>query len=269
MNMPIKNMDRGDVIGIILALIFMLMFFFVSDKAYAADDWGKTGHRVIGQIAQDNLTPKALMAVTELLDGETLATVSTWADEIRSDPFYDGFKIWHYVNMPLDKKYEEVEHTQDNVVVAIQRCIFALQEDWVSREQKVFHLKFLVHLVGDVHQPLHVGRKEDLGGNKIYVEFFRDGTNLHRVWDTDMIENFNMSYTEISKYLQSYKKVDFLQGDAVCWANESQQIVKKVYETEVGSQLSYSYIYNNFHIVKDRLYRAGIRLANLLNEIYG
>ena len=107
MNMPIKNMDRGDVIGIILALIFMLMFFFVSDKAYAADDWGKTGHRVIGQIAQDNLTPKALMAVTELLDGETLATVSTWADEIRSDPFYDGFKIWHYVNMPLDKKYEE------------------------------------------------------------------------------------------------------------------------------------------------------------------
>ena len=95
------------------------------------------------------------------------------------------------------------------------------------------------------------------------------GTNLHRVWDTDMIENFNMSYTEISKYLQSYKKVDFPQGDAVCWANESQQIVKKVYETEVGSQLSYSYIYNNFHIVKDRLYRAGIRLANLLNEIYG
>ena len=90
MNMPIENVNKNNVVGIILALIFMLMFFFVSDKAYAADDWGKTGHRVIGQIAQDNLTPKALMAVTELLDGETLATVSTWADEIRSDPFYDG-----------------------------------------------------------------------------------------------------------------------------------------------------------------------------------
>jgi len=247
---------------------FLVILFFLPSLLFA-DDWGKTGHRVIGQIAQDNLTPKALTAVTELLNGETLATVSTWADEIRSDSSYDYFKIWHYVNMPLDKKYEEVEHTQDNVVIGIQKCIAALQDDSVSQEEKIFHLKFLVHLVGDVHQPLHVGRREDLGGNKIYVEFFRDGTNLHRVWDTDMIENFNMSYTEISDYLQSYKHQDFPQGDAICWANESQQIVRKVYEIEVGTQLSYSYIYNNFHIVKDRLYRAGIRLANLLNKIYG
>ena len=233
-----------------------------------ADDWGKTGHRVIGQIAQDHLTPTALRAVTELLDGETLATVSTYADEIRSNPAMDGFKIWHYVNLPLDKKYQEVEHTQDNVVIAIERCIDAIKGGALTKEQKAFHLKFLVHLVGDIHQPLHVGRAEDYGGNKIYVEFFKDGTNIHRVWDTDMIENFNMSYTEISEYLQSYKKQDFAQGDAVCWANESQEIVKKVYKIEVGEQLSYSYIYNNFYIVKDRLYRAGIRLANLLNSIY-
>jgi len=170
--------------------------------------------------------------------------------------------------MPLDKKYEEVEHTQDNVVIGIQKCIAVLKDNSASKEEKIFHLRFLVHLVGDIHQPLHVGRAEDYGGNKIYVEFFKDGTNIHRVWDTDMIENFNMSYTEISEYLQSYKKQDFAQGDAICWANESQQIVKKVYEIEVGEQLSYSYIYSNFYIVKDRLYRAGIRLANLLNSIY-
>ena len=95
---------------------FLVILFFLPWLLFA-EDWGKTGHRVIGQIAQDNLTPKALTAVTELLNGETLATVSTWADEIRSDSSYDYFKIWHYVNMPLDKKYEEVEHTQDNVVI--------------------------------------------------------------------------------------------------------------------------------------------------------
>ncbi len=262
-----KNWNEGDTFGIIFIGIIITIFLFLAQPAKAAD-WGKTGHRVIGQIAQDHLTPEALKAVAELLDGETLATVSTYSDEIRSNPAMDGFKIWHYVNLPLDKKYEEVEHTQDNVVIAIGKCIDALKGGASTKEQRAFHLKFLVHLVGDIHQPLHVGRAEDYGGNKIYVEFFKDGTNIHRVWDTDMIENFNMSYTEISEYLQSYKKQDFAQGDAICWANESQEIVKKVYEIEVGSQLSYDYIYNNFYIVKDRLYRAGIRLANLLNSIY-
>ncbi len=264
-----KNWNDGDTFGIIFIGIIITIFLFLVQPAKAADgEWGKTGHRVIGQIAQDHLTPEALKAVTELLDGGTLATVSTYADEIRSNPAYDGFKIWHYVNMPLDKKYEEIEHTQDNVAIGIEKCIDALKGGALTKEQKAFHLKFLVHLVGDIHQPLHVGRAEDYGGNKIYVEFFKDGTNIHRVWDTDMIENFNMSYTEISEYLQSYKKQDFAQGDAICWANESQEIVKKVYEIKVGDQLSYSYIYNNFYIVKDRLYRAGIRLANLLNSIY-
>jgi hypothetical protein len=261
-----KKLNFADWVGMGFIIIMIIVFLLIPSPAKA--DWGKTGHRVIGQIAQDNLTPKAQKEISDLLYGETLATVSTWADEIRSDSSYDSYKVWHYVNMPLDKKYEEVEHTQDNVVIGIQKCIAVLKDNSASKEEKIFHLRFLVHLVGDIHQPLHVGRAEDYGGNKIYVEFFKDGTNIHRVWDTDMIENFNMSYTEISEYLQSYKKQDFAQGDAICWANESQQIVKKVYEIEVGEQLSYSYIYSNFYIVKDRLYRAGIRLANLLNSIY-
>lgn len=264
-----KKLEFADWLGIGFIILMTIFFLLIPAPVKAYDgEWGKTGHRVIGQIAQDHLTPSALRAVTELLDGETLATVSTYADEIRSNSAYDGFKKWHYVNMPLDKKYEEVEHTQDNIVIAIERCVDAIKGGALTKEQKAFHLKFLVHLVGDIHQPLHVGRAEDYGGNKIYVEFFKDGTNIHRVWDTDMIENFNMSYTEISEYLQSYKKQDFAQGNAICWANESQEIVKKVYEIEVGDQLSYSYIYNNFYIVKDRLYRAGIRLANLINSIY-
>jgi len=270
-----KNWNEGDTFGIIFIGIIITIFLFLVQPAKAADgEWGKTGHRVVGQIAQDNLTPQARGAINLLLDGETLATVSTYADEIRSNPAMDGFKIWHYVNLPLDKKYEEVEHTQDNVVTAIERCINVLLDEEASKEQKAFHLKFLVHLVGDIHQPLHVGRKEDYGGSTIRLKFKgrkaeETNTNLHVLWDTNMIDDFKMSYTELSDYLQSYKKVDFSQGNAVCWANESQQIVKKVYsDVEVGDYLSYPYLYNNFYIVKDRLYRAGIRLANLLNSIY-
>ena len=267
-----KKLNFADWLGMGFIVIMIIIFLLIPAPAKA--DWGKTGHRVVGQIAQDNLTPEALKAVTELLDGETLATVSTYADEIRSNPAMDGFKIWHYVNLPLDKKYEEVEHTQDNVVIAIERCIDALKGGALTREQKVFHLKFLVHLVGDVHQPLHVGRKEDYGGSTIRLKFkgrkgTETNTNLHVLWDTNMIDDFKMSYTELSDYLQSYQKVDFPQGNAICWANESQQIVKKVYsDVKVGDYLSYPYLYDNFYIVKDRLFQAGIRLANLLNSIY-
>ena len=268
-----KKLNFADWLGMGFIVIMIIIFLLIPAPAKA--DWGKTGHRVIGQIAQDNLTPEALTIVTDLLDGETLATVSTWADEIRSNPDYDYYKIWHYVNLPLDKQYQEVEHTQENVVIAIEKCISVLKDKSVSREERVFHLKFLVHLVGDVHQPLHVGRKEDYGGSTIRLKFKgrkaeETNTNLHVLWDTNMIDDFKMSYSELSNYLQSYQKVDFPQGNAVCWANESQHLVKKVYsEVKVGDYLSYPYLYDNFYIVKDRLFQAGIRLANLINSIYG
>ena len=250
---------------IILILLPTLLF---------ADEWGKTGHRIIGQIAQDHLTPKALATITELLNGETLATVSTWADEMRSNPDFRPYDKWHYVNLPEDKKYHEVEHTQDNAVIIIQRAIEKLQSD-IDKEEKTFYLKYLVHLVGDIHQPLHTGRKEDYGGSTIKLYFGgrksnSSSTNLHRLWDTNMIDDFKMGYKEFSDYLQSYQKIDFPQGNVVCWANESHEIVNKVYaEVNDGDELSYPYLYSNFYIVKDRLFQAGIRLANLLNEIYG
>jgi len=266
-----KKLNFADWLGMGFIIIMIIVFLLIPSPAKA--DWGKTGHRVIGQIAQDNLTPEARGAVALILDGETLATVSTWADEMRSNPDFRPYDKWHYVNLPLDKQYQEVEHTQENVVMIIERAIEKLQSD-ISKEEQAFYLKYLVHLVGDVHQPLHVGRKEDYGGSTIRLKFKgrkaeETNTNLHVLWDTNMIDDFKMSYSELSDYLQSYQKVDFPQGNAVCWANESQQLVKKVYsEVEVGDNLSYSYLYSNFYIVKDRLFQAGIRLANLLNSIY-
>ena len=262
-----SKLNFADWLGIGFIILITIIFLLIPSPAQA--DWGKTGHRVVGQIAQDNLTPSALQAVTEILNGETLATASTWSDEIKSDSSYDEYKKWHYVNLPLDKKYCEVEHQSENIVTAINKCIKVLKDSTSTKEDKTFHLKFLVHLVGDIHQPLHVGRYEDLGGNKIYVKFFGENSNIHRVWDSDMINNFKMSYTELSGYLQSYKKIDFKQGDAICWANESQHQVKRIYSKIQGQErLSYPYLFDNFYIVKDRLFRAGIRLANILNKIY-
>lgn len=251
---------------LVLLLLFPTILF--------AGDWGKTGHRAIGQIAQDNLTPEAKKAVNLLLGGETLATVSTWPDEMRSNPDFRPYDKWHYVNLPQDKKYHEVEHTQENAVIIISRAIEKLKDINVSNEDKTFYLKYLVHLVGDIHQPLHTGRAADYGGSTIKLKFkgrkgSETNTNLHVLWDTSMIDDFKMSYTELSDYLQSYKEVDFVQGYPVLWANESHELVNKIYsEVKSGDYLSYGYVYDNFHIVKQRLFQAGIRLANILNSIY-
>jgi len=235
--------------------------------------WGKIGHRTVGEIAQRQLTLTTEQRVNEILDGQTLAVASTWADEMRSNPDFDKFSTWHYVNLPIDKNYEEVEHTQENVVKMINTAIPILQSPSASKEMKAFWLKYLVHMVGDLHQPLHTGRFEDYGGSKIKVNFKgRKGadneTNLHVLWDTDMIDDYKMSYTEYAdKLIIQFRDTSVEQGNSLEWSKESHSYVPKIYETEAGSNLSYDYVYDNLPIVDERLYKAGIRLGNLLNEI--
>ena len=238
--------------------------------------WGKIGHRTIGEIAERQLTSETREIVRELLDGQSLAVVSTWADEMRSNPNFNKYAKWHYVNLPIDKEYFEVEHTQDNIVIIINQAIDTLKNNSTTRDVKQFYLKYLIHMVGDLHQPLHTGRFEDYGGSKIKVKFKgrkaeETNTNLHVLWDSDMIDDYKMSYTEYADKLMDEfggTQYDIPQGNARTWTYESHQYAKKIYETKEGSYLSYDYVYDNLPIVDKRLYQAGIRLGNLLNEIF-
>ena len=235
--------------------------------------WGKTGHRVIGEIAERNLTEEARIKIRELLDNQSLAVVSTWADEMRSNPKFDKYGPWHYVNLPIDKEYDEIESKSVNVITQINKSIQTLRIPFTSRKMKQFYLKYLVHMVGDIHQPLHTGREEDWGGNKIKVMFkgrkdAENWTNLHDLWDAGIIDDYKMSYTEYADKLMDSKTVDFSQGDPILWSKESHAFVPKIYETEADTYLSYDYVYENLPIIDQRLYQAGIRLANILNELF-
>ena len=141
--------------NILLVLCLLTLTSFSSNEIL----WGKIGHRTVGEIAQRQLSPKAEKKIKEILDGESLAVASTWADEMRSNPDFDAFSKWHYVNLPIDKNYEDVEHTQENVVTMIQRAIPILESPMADKKMKQFWLRYLVHLVGDLHQPLHTGRE--------------------------------------------------------------------------------------------------------------
>ena len=235
--------------------------------------WGKTGHRVVGEIAEKNLTVEVREIVRDLLDGHSLANASTWADEMRSNPKFDKYSSWHYINLPIDKEYDEIPSTANNVITQISKAIEVLNSPLANREVKQFYLKYLIHMVGDLHQPLHTGREEDWGGNKIQVNFkgrkgAENWTNLHDLWDAGIIDDYKMSYTEYATKLMDIKKLDFPQGNALEWSKESHSFVPKIYETTAGSYLSYDYVYEVLPIIDQRLYQAGIRLSTILNEIF-
>lgn len=251
-------------------LVFLIIF---SPLKATNPDWGATGHRTIGKIAEDYLKGKTRRKIAEILDGQSLSLVATFGDDIKSDKRYNQFYTWHYVNMPFGVKYEDSDKNPDgDLVSGIEKCKAVILDKNATKEDKAFYLKMLIHLIGDLHQPMHVGRAEDKGGNTIQVQWFNDGTNLHRVWDSNMINHFNMTYTELANNSDKISKeqVKYLQkGTIADWANETQKLAIKTYASvKIGEKLGYRYMYDNFGLVRSQLQVGGIRLAKVLNDIF-
>ena len=257
----------------VLLVIFAFMIS-VSSIANNDIDWGQTGHRATGKIAEKHLKKSVKRKIEKLLQGQSLAFVSTYADEIKSDrKKYGKFSTWHYVNMPFDTKYEASEkNPKGDLVTGIKKCVTILKDKNSTVEDKRFYLKMLVHLVGDLHQPMHVGRKEDKGGNTVQVQWHGKGTNLHRVWDTDMIEGWKMSYAELADNAKDLSKEQIKQiqkGSVIDWVHDTHVLTKKVYgSVKKGGKLRYRYSYDYFPVVREQLQKGGVRLAKLLNDIF-
>ena len=235
--------------------------------------WGQTGHRVVGEIAEYNLTKKAKREVKKLLKGKSLALVSTYADEIKSDKRYNEFYTWHYINMELDENYEESEkNPKGDLVTGIEYCKTIIQDKNASDEDRAFYLKLLVHFIGDLHQPMHIGRKEDKGGNDFKLKWFYKDSNLHRVWDSNMIDSYGMSYFELADNvdeLSIYQIKDIQKGTVIDWVNEVHVLSNEVYGSATeGENLRYKYSYEYMDVARTQLQTAGLRLAKVLNDLF-
>lgn len=253
-----------------LLLIIFLMFPIMSSAA----DWGRTGHRATGEIAQEYLTKKVKRAIETLLDGKSLALVSTYADEIKSDALYKEYAPWHYVNFPFDSTYDtHPKSDKGDLYKAILTCVEILKDTETPKDKKAFHLKLLVHFMGDLHQPLHVGIADDRGGNQFQVRWFDEGTNLHSVWDEKILDSYEMSYTELAantKRLSKEEVAKIRRGTVKDWMNESRELCVQVYNTTAaGQDLGYGYMYQYVDVVRAQLQKGGIRLSALLNDIFG
>ncbi len=258
-----------------IKIIVVLGVFLMSYSLVHAEniDWGKTGHRTVGQIANQYLKNKTKRKIAEILDGQSLAEVANFADDIKSDRKYSKYYTWHYVNMPFDVDYQNSEkNPKGDLVTGIAKCKEVISNKNSAKEEKAFYLKLLVHLIGDMHQPMHVGRKGDKGGNTIQVQWFGQGTNLHAVWDAKMIDFYKMSFSEMASNADELTKqqVKFIQqGTVVDWINDTHQFAIKVYGTaKTGENLRYRYMYDNFGLVRSQLQKGGIRLAKVLNDLF-
>jgi hypothetical protein len=255
---------------IILGLLLLIQ---APATLHATGDWGRNGHRTTALIAKKHLNRKTLKQIGVLLEGQSLEVVSTWADEIKSDGAFRKYSPWHYVNFPKGSTYREHPKSEKgDLIAAIDSCISVLKDKDQTKEDRVFHLKMLVHLIGDLHQPLHIGLADDRGGNDFQVRWFNKGTNLHAVWDTEMLESYNMSYSELalnSRKLSKRQLEEIRKGDHRDWARESRQLFEDIYtHTARGEKLGYSYMYRYVHTARFQLQKAGIRLAAVLNEIF-
>lgn len=245
------------------------LLVFVSINTFG---WGPTGHRVVGLIASKHLSAKAKKNLIKVLGQNSLSEISNWMDEIRSDSTYKDMGDWHWVTVETGKTYEQSpKNPKGDVIASINRIAGELKKHNLDKKTEEEYLKMLVHLVGDIHQPLHVGCCDDQGGNKVKVKWFGRDTNLHSTWDSNMIDDTKLSYTELASYLDEPDQTTvaaWQKNSVLDWASESMGARKQVYEIGDGN-LSYKYSYKNLPLVKQRLLQAGIRLAGLLNDIYG
>ena len=251
--------------------IVVFLIFILTMPAFS---WGQTGHRVTGAIAEKYLTDEARAAVRVILGVETLAEASTWPDEQRSNPadFWQNVAgPYHYLTVPEGEIYNpENAPTQGDAYKALKRFTATLKDPQASLEDKQLALRFVVHIIGDLHQPLHVGNGTDRGGNDVKLQWYGIESNLHRVWDSGLINKQQLSYTEWTEWLSAKitdeQANEWADPDPLTWIMESAAIRDTIYPE--GKRLSWQYNYDHIDTVKRRLSQGGVRIAAYLNQIF-
>ena len=255
-----------------MRICFSIALLFLPLQLFA---WGGKAHDIIAYIAGQNLTPKTKTEVARLLKGETLVYYAMWLDNIRSDTTYNYTATWHYANVDEEQTYETMPKAETGDVLtatglAMQKITSKTENDSI----KAMYLKFLIHLIGEIHCPMHAGRATDRGGNDYPVIWFRDTINLHSLWDSHLLERArSWSYTEWAVNLTASvapTDISRIQRETPKeWFAETVALADYVYKnTPQNQNLGFRYIYENSHILEQQLRYGGYRLAYVLNTIF-
>lgn len=246
----------------------------------AARAWGPDGHRIVADLAQRHLSPAAEAQVEQLLAPEhtrRLADVANWADDIQDDPsqqaLWKATRALHYINLrDRDCDYQPPRDCRDGrcVVQGLAHYVAVLGDRGQDATARREALKFVVHFVGDVHQPLHAGYRDDKGGNLYQVQFQGRGSNLHRVWDSGMLRSRGLDWQDYAQRLDARGPVALspaTRAPFAAWAEESCRLSRDIYPD--GHTVDAAYVQAELPLAERRLREAGQRLAELLNRTLG
>ncbi len=251
----------------------------------AAQAWSRQGHELVGELAERQLSPAAQAQVRELLADEatpTLAGVATWADEIRAEKTPLGVlsRRWHYVNIPgKDCDYAPARDCPDGecVIGAINAQRAVLADASQPRQKRIEALKFLVHFVGDAHQPMHAGHPHDRGGNDFQLNYRGkgspqgEGTNLHGVWDYWLLRSANLDNAAYAERLAAMPPlpadpVPAVGNPAQAWTLESCRLIQSESIYPPRRRITDAYLDQHRPLAEQRIRLAASRLAGLLED---
>lgn len=253
-----------------LFLLFIAIIFAVN--AFA---WGPKGHDTVAYIAEQHLSKRSLKRIQKALGGHSMVYVANWMDNASHGDEYAYTKTWHYVNVdPSEVDYaSSAKEAKGDVVSAVNTIVERLKSGELSEVGERAELMMLIHLIGDMHCPMHAGYKSDRGGNGTQVKYFGKSKNLHSVWDSEIVESAHRwSYSEWQDNIDRANRKEqkrLSQGTPNEWIEETVVLARDVYEySTTGENLSYGYVAHYAPVIEQQLLKGGLRLAKILDEIY-
>jgi hypothetical protein len=265
----------------LLTYISVFLLSILSSQTFA---FGADGHRIITKIAKNHLSEKTVLAIGAITGDSDLAKLSLWPDRIRGTLKWRKSSSWHYINIADHETFETAKRSsRGDVLSALNDAYQQLKNTRLSDSERLEALSFFIHFAGDIHQPLHVGRSGDRGGNSIAIKWPKKTKlkNLHWVWDSGLLSLSNLSVEDYVLKLDRVSQTQvqrWQQDNFLDWAVESKMLRSQVYEFGIATPaaqagkkplvISQDYIERNKPIIEKRLLMAGVRLAGQLNQIF-
>lgn len=246
-------------------LLWVFLALCTFSQAFA---WGPRGHKIVAQIARHYTDKSVMDSVEHYLDDISLEKAGYWMDEMMMNSSYDFMLPWHFVMIDSDKTY--VRTNKPDIITVLENTIAALKKRPINEKEMFLSLKIVTHLIADIHQPLHCGFAKDKRGAAVKLRFFFKSTNLHDIWDNDILDYQSLTAEDCLRLGSQLTKKDianYQKIDVISWMEESRELLSYVYDFK-GNKVGDEYLEKVTPIVKMQLLKAGLRLAAVLNQTF-